>query len=225
MARVLANPLALAILGCLTERPLHPYLITTTLRERRADHSLRLNLGSLYSVIKSLEKDGLVRAARAEREGARPERTVYEITDAGRRAMVEELHSMLAHPIQEYPAIQAALFLAMYLPPDEAIEALQARVERLDASERAIAAVLALPLPEVAVLSLRYQRAATQAERRFIADIADRGARGELGGYELWSRMHGALAAGESVDTVFDDVMAQFLDALVDRSGKEPDPS
>lgn len=225
MPRVLANPLALAVLGCLTERPMHPYLITTTLRERRAEHSLRLNLGSLYSVIKSLEKGGLVRAARAEREGARPERTVYEITDAGRRAMVDELHSMLADPVQEYPAIQAALFLVMYVPPAEAVELLRARADRLVAAERAISAVLALPLPEVAVLSLRYQLAATQAEQRFVADVAERGARGELGGYDLWSRMHEALAAGESVDEVFDDVMARFLDALVERSGKEPDPT
>jgi len=222
MARVLTNPLALAVLGCLTERPMHPYLITTTLRERRAEHSLKLNLGSLYSVIKSLEKAGLVRAARAERDGARPERTVYEITEAGRRAMVDHLHSMLADPVQEYPAIQAALFLAMYLPPEEAVAALQARVERLAAAERAIEAVLALPLPEVTVLSLAYQRAAAQAERRFIADVADRGTRGELGGYDLWARMHEALAAGEPVDAVFDEVMAQFLDALVDHSRGGP---
>lgn len=222
--RVLANPLALGVLGCLTERPMHPYLITTTLRERRADHSLRLNLGSLYSVMKSLEKSGLIRAARAERDGARPERTVYEITEAGRRAMVERLQSMLADPVQEYPAIQAALFLVMYLPPEDAVELWRARAERLVAAERAIAAVLALPLPEVAVLSLRYQLAITQAEQRFVADLADRGARGELGGQELWARMQQALAAGESVDAVFDDVMAQFLDALIDHSRKEPEP-
>ena len=30
--RRVSNPLALAVLGCLTERPMHPYEISTTLR-------------------------------------------------------------------------------------------------------------------------------------------------------------------------------------------------
>jgi len=37
------NPLALAVLGCLAERPMHPYEISTTLRTRGKEKSIKLN--------------------------------------------------------------------------------------------------------------------------------------------------------------------------------------
>ena len=43
-----------------------------------------MNYGSLYGVVESLEKRGLVTPQETVREGRRPERTVYEITEAGR---------------------------------------------------------------------------------------------------------------------------------------------
>ena len=49
--RRVSNPLALAVLGCLSERPMHPYEISTTLRTRGKEQSIKLNYGSLYSVV------------------------------------------------------------------------------------------------------------------------------------------------------------------------------
>ncbi len=46
-----SNPLALAVLACLVERPMHPYEISTTLRSRGKELSIKLNYGSLYSVV------------------------------------------------------------------------------------------------------------------------------------------------------------------------------
>ena len=48
------NPLALAVLICLSERPMHPYEVATTLRQRQKHESVRLNYGSLYAVVASL---------------------------------------------------------------------------------------------------------------------------------------------------------------------------
>ena len=90
--RRVSNPLALAILGCLTERPMHPYEISTTLRERGKEGSIKLNYGSLYAVVESLQKHHLIEAQETTREGRRPERTVYAITPAG----VEEFEDWLA---------------------------------------------------------------------------------------------------------------------------------
>src|ERR1700688_4078904 len=78
------TPLALAVLMCLYERPMHPYEVATTLRHRRKNESVRLNYGSLYAVVGSLEKRGLIETSEVEREGRLPERTVYRITDSGR---------------------------------------------------------------------------------------------------------------------------------------------
>ena len=81
--RRVSNPLALAVLACLSERPMHPYEISTTLRGRGKEHSVKLNYGSLYSVVEPLQRHGLISSRETTREGRRPERTVYEITAAG----------------------------------------------------------------------------------------------------------------------------------------------
>ncbi len=57
-----SNPLALAVLICLAERPMHPYEAATTLRQRGKQFSVRLNYGSLYAVVESLERRGLIEA-------------------------------------------------------------------------------------------------------------------------------------------------------------------
>ncbi len=76
-----SNPLALAVLICLYERPMHPYEVATTLRQRNKHESVRLNYGSLYAVVASLEKRGLIAAQETMRAGRLPERTVYALTD------------------------------------------------------------------------------------------------------------------------------------------------
>jgi len=93
-----SNPLALAVLVCLYERPMHPYEVAQTLRSRAKHESVRLNYGSLYAVVDSLEHRGLIRAGETVREGRRPERTVYEITDAGARELTDWLTELIAAP-------------------------------------------------------------------------------------------------------------------------------
>jgi DNA-binding PadR family transcriptional regulator len=81
------NPLALAVLICLYERPMHPYEVSTTLRQRQKHDSIRLNYGSLYAVVDSLERRGFIVASGTERSGRLPERTIYELTGSGRVEM------------------------------------------------------------------------------------------------------------------------------------------
>ena len=57
MARRRNNPLALAALVTLFDEDRHPYDIAQTLKCRRHDQSMRLNFGSLYSVMKTLERN------------------------------------------------------------------------------------------------------------------------------------------------------------------------
>src|SRR5207302_5939501 len=83
MPRRRSNPLALAVLASLTERPMHPYEMAATMRTRGQDQSIRLNYGSLYGVVENLLKRGLVEEQEVVREGRRPERTVYRITAEG----------------------------------------------------------------------------------------------------------------------------------------------
>ncbi len=47
--RKVSNPLALAVIACLAEQPMHPYEMATTMRERAKHESIKLNYGSLYT--------------------------------------------------------------------------------------------------------------------------------------------------------------------------------
>jgi DNA-binding PadR family transcriptional regulator len=43
-----------------------------------------VSVGALYRELRTMEREGLIEAARTEKVGNRPERTVYQITDEGR---------------------------------------------------------------------------------------------------------------------------------------------
>jgi len=79
----LANPLALAVLALLFERPMHPYEMAVTLKDRHKEESIKLRYGSLYTVIDLLLARGFIAAKATSREGKRPERTVYALTPSG----------------------------------------------------------------------------------------------------------------------------------------------
>src|SRR5579859_1549411 len=121
------NPLALAVLICLYERPMHPYEVASTLRHRHKDDSVRLNYGSLYAVVGSLEGRGLIEAGEVEREGRLPERTIYSITDAGRVEAHDWLAELLSTVVKEYPAFEAGLSFLPALEPGEARGLLEER--------------------------------------------------------------------------------------------------
>ena len=72
MARNRNNPLALAVLYCLLERPMHPYEVATTLRQRFKERSVKLNYGALYAVVESLRKRALIEPVQTERAAGCP---------------------------------------------------------------------------------------------------------------------------------------------------------
>ncbi len=121
MARRRGNPLALAVLACLTERPMHPYEMAATMRTRGQDASIRLNYGSLYGVVETLLKRGLIEEQEVVREGRRPERTVYRITDDGRTEVDEWMAELLGTSAKEFPQFEAGLSLMGVLPPDRVL--------------------------------------------------------------------------------------------------------
>ena len=130
--RKVSNPLALAVLACLYERPMHPYEIASTLRERHKDDSIKLNYGSLYSVVESLKGHILITEQQTARQGNRPERTVYEITDAGRLELIDWMSELLCRPVKEFTQFEAGLSLLPVLPPNDVKSLLEERCRRLE---------------------------------------------------------------------------------------------
>ena len=185
-----ANPLALAVLVCLEERPMHPYEISQTLKSRAKDDSIRLNFGSLYSVVASLLKRGLINDSHTTREGRRPERTVYEITPAGRSELTDWLTDLVAAPAKEYLQFEAALTFLPALHPDEALAALRLRLQRLDVtlahSHATHETMEAARLPRLFGIEGEYVEALLIAEIQFTRNLVAEIESGTLTGVELW---------------------------------------
>src|SRR5215831_18592245 len=131
--RKISNLLALSLLNLLVERPMYPYEMATTLRQRGKDEAIQINWGSLYTVVQKLEKYGFIEAVDVAREGRQPERTTYQITDAGRDELKDWLRELISEPEREYTRFEAALGECAVLPPNELIGLFQRRLDTLDA--------------------------------------------------------------------------------------------
>ena len=179
--RKVGNPLALAVLSYLTMKPMHPYELSRTLRDNGDARSIKFNHGSLYMVVQQLAKAGYVAEQETSREGQRPERTIYAITDAGRREVHDWLSELIGQPEHEYPHFVAALSLVAALPPSEVVPLLRERLDAL-AVQRAeiqgmIDSSLSQGVPELFLVEEEYRLAMLDAEvsfvERFIAQITD----------------------------------------------------
>ena len=185
-----SNPLALAVLVCLHEKPMHPYEVAQTLRSRAKQESVRLNYGSLYAVVESLEKKGFVKATGTVQDGKRPQRTVYEITDAGATEMTDWLTELIGTPAKEYPAFMAGLSFLPALDPDDVLAALRRRADALTVklvSLRGVEkAAREAGLPRIFGLEAEYEEGQLVAERKFVTALADEMQSGTLEGLDLW---------------------------------------
>ncbi len=191
-----SNPLALAVLVTLSERPMHPYEVGQTLRQRAKQESVRLNYGSLYAVVEALERRGLIRAKETVRDGKRPERTIYEITDDGAREMVDWMTELIGVPAKEYPAFMAGLSFLPALEPDEALSALHIRADvltvRLAGLKGAMEAARQAGLPRLFELEVEYEEQLLAAELQFVTGLIVDIESGALDGLEMWKIFHAA---------------------------------
>jgi DNA-binding PadR family transcriptional regulator len=204
-----SNPLALAVLGCLSERPMHPYEISTTLRTRGKEQSIRLNYGSLYAVVESLQKHGLIAVRETSREGRRPERTVYEITPAGQDEFEDWLAELLSTPVHDFTSLEAGLSLMPGLPPDEVARLLTERADHLRIELRGLEAMFAetaaMGLPELVLVESRYRERMLAAELEFVTSLA-RAIRDEsFSGTKAWRRLHELRGEGVSFQEILSD--------------------
>jgi len=196
------------VLVCLYERPMHPYEVAQTLRQRAKQESVRLNYGSLYAVVESLEKKGFVKATGTVREGKRPERTVYQITDDGSREMDDWMTELISVPAKEYPAFMAGLSFIPSLDPDDALMALRGRAEALKVKlvgmKGTMKAASAAGLPRLFELETEYEEQQLVAELKFVNGIIEAISSDTLEGLDMWRLFHTEGFNSEEVHFTFD---------------------
>lgn len=189
-----SNPLALAVMVCLAERPMHPYEVATMLRQRQKHESVRLNYGSLYGVVESLDKRGLIEALETRREGRLPERTVYRLSDAGHIEVHDWLTDLISTPRRDYPAFQAALSFLPALPPADVAALLRERAGHLEAELAQGAAGRELVqkhgLPRLVWVEAEFAAVLREAELGYVRALIRDIETGALAGIDWWQAIH-----------------------------------
>jgi len=119
---------------------------------------------------------GSIEAIETRREGKRPERTVYRLTEAGEQQMLGWLREMIATPVREPTSFFAALSFLPHLPPEHVQELLQQRVRGLEAEIGTLQMVLTTMTPKIGRLVLvevEYLLALQRAELSWVQSLLE----------------------------------------------------
>jgi DNA-binding PadR family transcriptional regulator len=172
---------------------MHPYEMGLVMRHRRKEEGIKFRYGSLYTVIDLLLARGFIAAGASGRDGRRPERTVYEITAAGRDELQAWMTDLIGEPAKDYPLFETALALLPVLPPDAALTLLHKRLTAIERNAGALAAQIGEAhergLPPVFAVETEYRLALMEAEQRFVGDLIGRIESG-WGPREVWRGLH-----------------------------------
>lgn len=176
--------LAYAVLSLLSEGPSHPYELHRVMVERETDSFLHVRPGTLYNQVKKLVKLGLADVRETQREGNRPERTLFGITEQGRAELSAGIYTLLADPSGEVSRFRVGLSAVSLLGRDEALAALRERREALAANQahlrQSTVTTTALNLPERWLLDITYELASLDAQTVWLDDTISRLAAGDL---------------------------------------------
>lgn len=197
------SPLALSILALLDARAMHPYEMASTMRDRHYDEFVRLNFGSLYHTVDALERDGWIAPVEREKEGRRPERTIYRLTDSGRKLLRQVIGEIVSQPRREYPQFAAGLMHLHHLGPTAASEHFKRRINELGAKVQKLTRIMNELRKEgvsrLALIELEHKIAMLEAERTWVRKIEKEIGDGRLEwnvgrdpDYERLRRGHGA---------------------------------
>ena len=201
--RKVSNPLALAVMALLYERPMHPYEMVSVMRERAKHEAIRLRYSSLYSVVEALQRELLISPLETVREGRRPERTVYGLTGEGRVEFLDWLRELLSVPAKEYTQFAAGLSFVAALPPGEAVELLEQRVRLLEEEITKMrsgmdAAAERQGVARLFLIENEHELVLREAELGWVRELVREIEAGTLGGLEEWECFHSQNAAASA---------------------------
>jgi DNA-binding PadR family transcriptional regulator len=184
--------IALAVLASLFEAPMHPYRMQQLIKQRGKDQVINVGQrATLYQTIDRLLRAKLIKVRGTARDQHRPERTIYQLTPAGRETLLGWMRELLASPAREFPRFPAALAYLPLLGVDEVRSLLEQRVRALTAELELMDSALkseAAGLPRLFLVESEYVREMVRAELAWVQGIVEDLIKGELAWNQDWLR-------------------------------------
>jgi DNA-binding PadR family transcriptional regulator len=161
----------MVVLSMICEEPMHPYRMQALIKERGKDQIANVaQRNSVYQTIAALSRAELITIRETSRDERWPERTVYEVTEEGRRTLRLWLRTVLSTPAREFPDFPAALSLVAGAEPHEVRTLLETRIGalemRLTELERPYPG-----LPRIFLLEAEYMAAVVRAEIQWLRGV------------------------------------------------------
>jgi len=165
----------LVILGLLRERPLYGYEIKHIIEDRMGDWT-NIAFGSIYYALDRLAEEDLIEEVATEREGGRPSRTVYRITEAGSEQFLVLLREVWSQVERHYFTFDLGLTFMKALPIEEVKGWLRQRLGQLEAILHHLQAhqeeqMACEEVPRLAAAVFEHSRAHFEAEFSWTQDL------------------------------------------------------
>ena len=123
----------IAILGLLCRHGAqHGYELRKRIVEQNINDIADVQLGSIYAALKKLADEGLVEKVGEARSGNRPTRSMFRITELGKKVLRSLIADAFTDPAQPERPVDLALHFSGLLGIDEVVDLLEQRVAALD---------------------------------------------------------------------------------------------
>jgi DNA-binding PadR family transcriptional regulator len=124
MSRNALTDSELLVLGLVAEMPRHGYELEQVIEQRGMREWTRIGFSSIYFLLDKLERKGLIKAN--TRASARARKT-FQLTRAGRTALVKQTREALEIVRPTYPSVSMGMLHWSVLTREEALRALRTR--------------------------------------------------------------------------------------------------
>ena len=160
----------LLVLGFLLARPMHGYEIGQALKNDGVEVWFEISTAAIYYSLNKLHRLGHI--AEAHSRGVSGDRTIYHVTESGRKQFFADMHGLLASKEPVRTEYDLGISMLNRMPQDQVVPLLQTRVEFLETWIADLESRLAAPGKDALQRAiLQHSMATAQLDIDWLSDI------------------------------------------------------
>jgi DNA-binding PadR family transcriptional regulator len=165
------------ILGILEEKPVNPYEINKFLDIIKIKDWFPVAPSSVYATIKTLNSKGFI-SGESLKEGNMPEKTIYSITDKGKKNLHKTLEELLSSKELDSQGFNIATILMCHLEKESVLKLLAVRLKKIQEEQSTIKMQYEFfknieQVPEFALISLKHNMYLYEAEQKTTIELME----------------------------------------------------
>lgn len=169
------------ILGVMNQitKPMSGYELITLANEWHYDHYINATNASFYYTLKQLEGEGFIKEGGTKQEGNRPEKTIYRLTNKGRKEFQEQIKHFLTEIQDIYYDIDSIMpFITLFGSIigkefildsiNKQIEKIRAMFKHTDEGEKIVTSHFSYEFSPFNILPLKHWKLHAEAEIKWL---------------------------------------------------------